>query len=88
VAVEVINEVIIAWLVIKEVVTDAQKVLHLSKPSEAGATFVVVVIVGVEDVGVGACLGRCQDVGDGAHELLGQILRYLSCLYIEMIDVF
>jgi hypothetical protein len=59
VVVEAINEVIIAWLVVKDVVTDAQKALHLSKPGEAGATFVVVVVVGVEEVEVGACLGRC-----------------------------
>jgi hypothetical protein len=57
-AVEVINEVIIAWLVVEEVVADAQKVLHLLKPSEVGAAFVIGVIVGVEEVGVGACLGR------------------------------
>jgi hypothetical protein len=68
--VEAINKVIIAWLVVEEVVDDAQKTLHLSKPGEAGATFVVVV-VGVEEVRVGACLGRRQEVGDEAHELLG-----------------
>jgi hypothetical protein len=56
VAVEAINEVIIAWLVVKEVVADAQKVLHLSKPGEAGATFLIV--VRVQEVRVGACLGR------------------------------
>jgi hypothetical protein len=66
VVVEAINEVIISWLVVEEVVADAQKALHLSKPGEAGAAFVVVVVVGV-----GACLGRRQDIGDGAHELLG-----------------
>jgi hypothetical protein len=69
VAVEAINEVIIAWLVVKEVVADAQKVLHLSKPGEAGATFLIV--VRVQEVRVGACLGRRQDVSDGVHELLG-----------------
>jgi type II secretory pathway component PulL len=53
---EAINEVVIAWLIIEEVVADAQKVLHLSVPGEASAAFVVV--VGVEEVGVGACLGR------------------------------
>jgi hypothetical protein len=66
VVVEAINEVVIAWLVIEEVVADAQKALHLPKPGEADATFVVVVVVGV-----GACLDRCQDVGNGAYELLG-----------------
>jgi hypothetical protein len=68
---EAINEVVIAWLIDKEVVANAQKALHLSEPGEAGAAFVVVVIVRVEEVRVGACLGRCQDVSDGAHELLG-----------------
>jgi hypothetical protein len=48
-----------------------KKVLHLSKPGEAGAAFVIVVVVGVKEVRVGACLGRRQDVGDGAHEMLG-----------------
>jgi hypothetical protein len=57
-AVKAINEVVIAWLVVKEVVADAQKVLHLSKPSEAGAAFVVVVIVRVEEVRVGAGLSQ------------------------------
>jgi hypothetical protein len=71
VAIEAINEVILAWLVIKEVVANVQKELHLSKPGEAGATFVIVVVVGVEEVRVGACLGRRRDVGDGVHELLG-----------------
>jgi hypothetical protein len=71
VAVEAISEVIIAWLVVEKVVADAQKALHFSKPGEAGATFVIVVVVGVEEVTVGACLGRCQDDSDGAHELLG-----------------
>jgi hypothetical protein len=66
----VINEVIIAWLVV-EVVADAQKALHLSKLGEASAAFVVIVIIGAEEVGVGACLGRCQDVGDRVHQLLG-----------------
>jgi hypothetical protein len=56
VAIEAINEVVIAWLVVEGVVADAQKALHLSKPSEAGAAFVVVVVVGVEEVRVGACL--------------------------------
>jgi hypothetical protein len=67
----VINEVIIAWLVVEEVVADAQKALHLSKLGEASAAFVVIVIIGAEEVGVGACLGRCQDVGDRVHQLLG-----------------
>jgi hypothetical protein len=58
VVVEAINEVIIAWLVIEEVVADVQKALHLLKPGEVSATFVIVVIVGVEEVRVGACLGR------------------------------
>jgi hypothetical protein len=52
----VINEVVHAWLVIEEVVANAQKALHLSNLGEAGAAFVVV--VGVEEVGVGACFGR------------------------------
>jgi hypothetical protein len=46
-AVEAINEVIIAWLIVEEVVADAQKALHLSKPGEAGAAFVTVVVVRV-----------------------------------------
>jgi hypothetical protein len=71
VAVEAINEIVITWLVVEEVVADAQKALHLSMPSEAGAAFVVVVVVGVKEVRVGACLDRRQDVGDGAYELLG-----------------
>jgi hypothetical protein len=71
VAVEVINEVVIAWLIVEEVVADAQKALHLSKPGKAGAAFVVVVVVGVEEVRVGACLDRCQDIDNGEHELLG-----------------
>jgi hypothetical protein len=58
VAVKAINEVIIAWLVVEEVVADAQKTLHLSKPSEAGAAFVIVVVVGVKEVRVGAGLNR------------------------------
>jgi hypothetical protein len=49
-AVEVIHKVITTWLIIEEVVTDAQKALHLSKPGEAGAAFVVVVVVRVEEV--------------------------------------
>jgi hypothetical protein len=53
-AVEAINEVIIAWLIVKEVIVDAQKALHLSKPGEAGAAFVIVVIVRVKEVRVGA----------------------------------
>jgi hypothetical protein len=69
-----------AWLIVEEVVADAQEALHLSKPDEAGVAFVIVVVVGVEEVRVGACLGRWQDVGDEAHELLGQILRYLRYL--------
>jgi hypothetical protein len=36
---------------------DAQKALHLLKPGEAGAAFVVVIVVGVEEVRVAACLG-------------------------------
>jgi hypothetical protein len=68
---EAINKVGIAWFVIEEVVADAQKALYLSKPSKVGATFVVVVVVRVEEVRVGACLSRHQDIGDGAHELLG-----------------
>jgi hypothetical protein len=71
VAVEAINEVINAWLVIEEVVANAQKVLHLLKLGEASVAFVVVIIVGVEEVGVGACLHQRQDVSDGTHELLG-----------------
>jgi hypothetical protein len=71
VAVEAINEIIITWLVVEDVVAYAQKALHLSMPSEAGVAFVVVVVVGVEEVRVGACLGRHQDIGDGAYELLG-----------------
>jgi hypothetical protein len=70
-AIKVINEVIIARLVIEEAVANVQKALHLSKPGEAGAAFVVVVVVGVEKVRVGACLGRHQDIDDGAHEPLG-----------------
>jgi hypothetical protein len=30
----------------------------MHKPGEAGAAFVVVVVVGVEEVRVGTCLGR------------------------------
>jgi hypothetical protein len=71
VAIEAINKFIIAWLVIEEVVADVQKEMHLSKSGEAGATFIIVVIVGVEEVRVGACLGRRRDIGDGVHELLG-----------------
>jgi hypothetical protein len=71
VAVEAINEVVTAWLIVKEVVANVQKTLHLMKPGEAGAAFIVVVIVRVEEVRVGTCLGRRQDVGDGARELLG-----------------
>jgi hypothetical protein len=56
VAAEAINKVGIAWFVVEEVVADAQKALHLSKPSKVSATFVVVVVVRVEKVRVGACL--------------------------------
>jgi hypothetical protein len=59
-AIEAIDEVIVAWLIIEEVVTDMQKALHLLKLGEAGAALVVVVIVvvvvRVKEVVVGARL--------------------------------
>jgi hypothetical protein len=70
-AIKAINEVIIAWLFVEEVVANVQKALHLSKPGEAGAAFVIILVVGVKEVRVGAYLDRCQDISDGAHELLG-----------------
>jgi hypothetical protein len=70
-AIKAINEVIIAWLFVEEVVANVQKALHLSKPGEAGAAFVIILVVGVKEVRVGAYLDRRQDISDGAHELLG-----------------
>jgi hypothetical protein len=51
-AVEVISEVIVAWLVVEEIVADAQKALHLLKLGEAGVALVVIVVVIVIVVGV------------------------------------
>jgi hypothetical protein len=55
-AIKAINEVIIAWLFVEEVVANVQKALHLSKPGEAGAAFVIILVVGVKEVRVGAYL--------------------------------
>jgi hypothetical protein len=56
IAIKAIDKVIVAWLIVEEIVADAQKALHLLKLGKAGVALIVVIVVRIKEVRVGACL--------------------------------